>query len=248
MTVVYYTSNYLDKENPKFLKHTEDNLAWAIGELPIIIVSHVPTVIKSIPTTQQTNIVFGNQGRSHLNIYRQILLGCKAANTTYVVMAEDDILYSYDHFHSQVPKGDVFLYDMNKWSIFTWIRPPVFSFRMKRMVVNHLIAKRDMLIESLEERFARLEVLKEELRVKHPEIKDREGALIKYWGDPGRYEDILGVTVRAKDEFYSGTPGIVFSHKHAFGYLSQGKKKKLGDLLATEIPYWGRAENILKLF
>jgi hypothetical protein len=64
----------------------------------------------------------GDIGRSHLNIYRQILEGCKAATTKYVAMAEDDILYSESHFHSgQIAKefeshGDVMLYDMNKVS------------------------------------------------------------------------------------------------------------------------------------
>lgn len=97
-----------------------------------------------------------------------------------------------------------------------------------------------MLVEALEERFARVEKLKQE--------GQKEEDIIHHWGDPGRYEDKLGVTVRETEEFYSGVPNIVFSHPEAFGYLSRGTRKKLGDIKAIEIPYWGRAEDVLKLY
>ena len=75
-----------------------------------------------------------------------------------------------------------------------------------------------------------------------------EEDIIHYWGDPGRYESNLGVTVRETEEFYSECPNIVFSHPEAFGYLSRGTRKRLGDLKAIELPYWGRAEDVLKLY
>lgn len=239
ITVIYYTSNYLDTANPAFLENTKAQLFLAASDLPIVIVSQKPS---SLDFKNSTNIVLGDIGRSHLNIYHQILVGCKAATTEYVAMAEDDILYSYEHFHNEYIGRfpDVFLYDMNKLSLFTWIKPPLFSFRHDRMVVNQLIAPRKMLIEALEERFERLEQLKSEGR--------KEEQLIKYWGDPGRYEDILGVTVRKTKTFMCTCPSIVFSHEHAYGYLSQGKKKRLGDLRIIEVPYWGRADTILQYY
>ena len=181
-----------------------------------------------------TNICVGEIGRGHLNIYKQILVGVKAANTPYVAMAEDDILYSFDHFHTYRPKHDRFAYGMSKWSLFTWTKPPLFSFRNRRMVVNSLIAKRDMLLAALTERFQ-----------KYP---DESKIDLSKWGDPGRYEQILGVTVHEREEFWPITPNIVFSHEHAFGYLSRGTRKRLGDLRAIELPYWGRAEDILNLY
>lgn len=248
LTLIYYTSNYLEDHNPHFLKNTQEYLLKAAGELPIVIVSHKPTPsVHSDWKGEQTNIVMGDIGRSHLNIYRQILEGCKAAKTEYVAMAEDDILYSYEHFHSpQIEKEanahkDAFLYDMCKLSIFTWIRPGLFSFRSKRKVVNQLIAPRQMLIDAMEERFKRLEVLKNEYGWD-------EAKIIKYWGDPGRYEDILGVTVRKSVEFYCDNPSIVFSHPEAYGYLTQGKKKRMGDIRIVELDGWGTAEDMLKLY
>lgn len=248
LSIIYYTANYLEVKNPVFFNNTLAQLLRAADGLPIVAVSHKPMAIPGAH-----NIVVGDIGRSHLNIYRQILVGCKAAKTKWVAMAEDDILYSYEHFHPEpflkVMLDDTFYYDMMKVSLFTWITPPLFSFRTKRRVVNHLIAPRQMLIDALEERFARLEVLKAEIREKHPEIADPEAGLIKYWGDPGRYEDLLGVTPRRVEEFYTNNPSIVFSHTYAYGYeYNQGKKKRLGDLRIVELDQWGRAEDILKLW
>lgn len=246
LTVIYYTSNYLEKKNPYFLKNCKKQLLKAIGDIPMVVVSQKPV---SWPTDYKPlkEVVVGDIGRSHLNIYRQILEGCKAANTKYVAMAEDDILYSADHFKfkqwikPEIYNGDYFMYDMAKVSLFTWTRPPMFSFRTKRKVVNQLIAPRKMLIEALEERFARLEEIKKE------GVKEEQ--VIKYWGDPGRYEHLLRVTHRETYEFYSWTPSVVFSHEFAYGYeFNQGKKKKLGDLRIIELVDWGRAEDVLKLY
>ena len=241
-TIIYYTSNYLDDHNPHFLSNTRKQLLKAIGNKPMVIVSQKPTMFG----LNSTNVCVGDIGRSHLNIYWQILQGCKAAKTKFVAMAEDDILYSEPHFNFEyfVNKAlldrEILFYDMNKVSIFTWTKPPMFSFRSKRMVVNQLIAPRKMLIDALEERFAK----KDEL------IKNgwTEAKVCHYWGDPGRYEDHLGVTVRERYDFYSWIPSIVFTHQDAYGYLNHGKRKRLGDLRIIELADWGRAEDILKLW
>lgn len=239
LSIIYYTANYLDDTNPYFLENTKNQLIKAADGLPIVIVSQKPTMFGP----NSTNVVVGDIGRSHLNIYKQILIGCKAASTKYVAMAEDDILYSWEHFHSDhyLPPEDTFMYDMNKVSLFTWTKPPVYSFRHNRMVVNQLIAPREMLIEAMEERFKRLE----ELLAKGKKVED----IIKNWGDPGRYENHLGVTVRKVDNFMCTSPSIVFTHEFAYGYqFNHGKKKRLGDLRIIELPYWGKAEDVLKLF
>jgi len=232
LTIVYYSSNWLDTHNPYFLENTKKQLLKAAADLPLVSVSQKPMNFG-------TNICLGDIGRSHLNIYRQILAGAKAANTKYVAMAEDDILYSYEHFHTYVPEKDRFAYNMCKWSIYTWTKP-VFSFKANRQVVNSLIAKRDMLVAAMEERFAKFEELTKQGK--------KEEDIIHVWGDPGRYENLLGVTVREKEEFWSTVPNVVFSHPEAIGYQVLGNRKKLGDLKAYEIPYWGKASDILKLY
>jgi hypothetical protein len=242
LSIIYYTCNYLDEKNPYFLGNTRKQLEKAIGDAPLIVVSHKPV---QWPRMTE-NIVMGDIGRSHLNIYRQILAGAKAAKTKWVALAEDDVLYSEQHFNFQYfckpefMEKDYFLYDQNRISIFTWSKPPIFSMRFKRVVVNSLIAKRDMLVEAMEERFRRLE-----------EIKDKwpERMILKFWGDPSRYEGNLGVTIRLAYEYHAWVPSIVFSHEYAYGYeFNQGKRKKDGDLRIVELADWGRAEDILKLW
>ncbi len=233
ITIVYYTSNYLEEHNPYFLENTVKQLCKAADKLPMISVAQT----KETGLGQQ--ILVGDIGRSHLNIYRQILIGAKAAKTKYVALAEDDILYSFEHFHSFVPDGDYFLYDMAKLSIFTWSKPMCFSFRHDRKVINQLIAPRELLIEALEERFKRVEEL---LKIMP------ESEIIKSWGDIGRYERRLGVTPRKTQDFMSHCPSIVFSHEHAFGYLSMGERKALGSLRIDKVWYWGWASDCMKLY
>jgi len=227
----------MDDTNPYFLENTKKYLLKAIGDLPMVIVSQKPTMFGD----NTINECIGDIGRSHLNIYKQMLIGAKIATTEYVALAEDDILYSYEHFHNEYigKYPDKFLYDMNKVSMFSWIKPPLFSFRHDRMVVNQLIAPRKLFIEALEERFKRVE----ELLKTQPLEK-----IIKYWGDLGRYERLLGVTVRPTKTFMCKMPSIVFSHVDAYGYLSQGKKKRLGDLRITSLQGWGDAETIYRLY
>lgn len=261
LTALYYTANYLETKNPYFLANTRKQLVSALKDLPMVVVSHKPTPKEGFIGYKgdYTNIVAGKDfelhrsGRGHLNIYKQILEGCKVAKTDWVVMTEDDILYSESHFRPELfikrLKNDTFYYDMAKLSILTWTKPPMFSFRTKRRVVNQLVAPRKVLLEAMEERFKRLEELVQATRITHPEISDPEAGLLKYWGDPGRYENLLGVTVRPCEEYFSWVPSVVFSHEYAYGYeYNQGKKKKLGDVRIIESADWGRAEDILKLY
>lgn len=235
LSVIYYTANYIDTEAPIFSRNTKLQLMKAIGEHPLISVSQKPMDFGK-------NVCLGDIGRSHFNIYYQILTGCKAATTEFVAMAEDDILYTYSHFHTFVPKHTNFAYDMQKLSLFTWTEPPMYSFRTKRRVINQLIARRTTLIEALEERFARKEVLINEMGWS----EDRVSSL---WGDIGRYEGQLGVTVREVEEFYSTDPSIVFTHPKAYGYeFNHGKRKMLGDIKMYDIPVWGKASDVVKLY
>lgn len=249
LSCIYYTSGHLEEKNPYFLENTKKQLVKAIGgkNIPLVIVSQKP-INKwfDYHINDVEKIVMEGIGRSHLNIYRQILEGCKRADTKFVAMVEDDILYSPEHFdfrhYIKDPQDDVFYFDMCKLSIFTWIKPALFSFRFKREVVNQLICNRELLIESMEERFRRVDELKE--KYGWPEEK-----IIKYFGDPGRYENLLGVTVRKTRQESCNNPSIVFSHEYAYGYeVNQGKRKRLGDLRILEVPYWGTAESVLKLY
>jgi len=229
LTVIFYTANVLHEP---FAGTVRKQLLKAKGDYPLISVSQKPMDFG-------INICVGDIGRSHLNIYRQILIGCKAAQTKYVAMTEDDALYSYEHFHNFRPSAGKFAYDMNKWSIFTWIKPPAFFYRYRK-VVNSLIAERQMLIDALEERFKKVEELMA--------LGKKEEEIISRWGDPGRYERNLRVTRRPSEECTTSVPSIIFNHEEAFGFTSLGKRKKLGDQKADELPGWGKAQDIVKFW
>ncbi len=100
--------------------------------------------------------------------------------------------------------------------------------------MNQLIAPRQLLIDALQERFD-----------KYP---DESKVPLKHWGDPGRYERHLGVSVREWEPFASAIPSVVFSHQLAFGFLSVGERKSVGHFPRTDLPHWGSAEKMLALW
>lgn len=223
LTVIYYTSNFIPD---KFMEYTKRELLKAARDIPLISVSQKPMNFGK-------NICVGNIDRTHLNIYRQALRGAKEATTKYIAMAEDDVLYSPGCFTCHTPTPGVFAYNQNVWCLYTWVKPPVFSFK-NRINLYSLICERELFIEAMEERFA-----------KWP---DESKINIGMWAEPGKYEGSkhLGVTERKTEIFWSLTSNIAFSHQSALSFLNLGTRKKLGSLLSYEIPYWGRALDIVK--
>jgi len=221
LTVIYYTSNSI---KPHFYNNTKKYLLEATKGLPIITVSQKPVDFGE-------NIVVGDIGVSHINIYRQALLGAKTAKTKYIGMAEDDVLYSPYHFSAYKPRDGFFSYDMNMWCIYTWTQPPMFSYK-GRINMYSLMCERDLFIEAMEERFA-----------KYPDNQPEH-----YWAEPGKYENSLGVTVRKQTEYWANTSSVAFSHKEALSFAGLGTRKRLGGLRALDTPDWGRAESVMRLY
>ena len=221
ITCIFYTANVIPEG---FAKNVRKNLLYALNGLPLISVSKIPMDFGQ-------NIV-SDTPRSHLNIYRQALIGAEQAKTKYIALAEDDVLYTPDHFNHRSSKGK-FAYNLHAWNLFTWSHPPVFSHKSPvRRNMHSLICERDLFIEAMYERFA-----------KHNDSVD-----LSIWAEPGKYERQLGVTIRETEEFYSKDPNIVFIHETALAFENLGKRKKLGQFQAYNIPYWGEAEFIRKMY
>ena len=222
LTVVYYTCNQAPE---KFLKKNRDLIEQT--NLPIISVSHKPIDFG-------LNICVGDIGRSHLNIYRQALIGAKEAHTKYIAMAEDDVLYSNDHF-SYTPTDDCFAYDMNMWTFYEFYRPRVFSYK-ERVNMNGLICQRDLFVEAMEERFAAW--------------PDDSVTPIRNWAEPGKdaYEHNLRVTKRNKETYYAKTPSVAFYHPAALSYLHLGRRKKIGEKQVDVLEPWGSAKEMLSYY
>lgn len=220
-TIIYYTANFAPV---KFSEKIRAQLWKAKGDLPLISVSQKPMRFGQ-------NICIGKVGRSHLNIYHQALLGAKEAKTKYIALAEDDVLYSPEHF-KHFPHAHMFAYNMSVWAFYTWSEP-IFSYK-DRINLSGLICERDLFIEAIEERFT-----------KWP---DDSKIAIRNWAEPGKYEVNLGVTIREHEKFFTDIPNIAFSHPTALSFLNLGKRKKMGGLKVTALPHWGTAEEVAKIY
>jgi len=230
LTIIYYTAN---TNNDVFQKNTQEYLLKAIGDTPIVSVSFKPTVIGK----NCKNIVIGEQKRSNYMIYKQVLMGVREASTKYVAMAEDDMLYSPSHFIYRPPDEKTFSYNINKWSIFSWKEPPVFSYRVRKLM-NSLIVDKSALQKTLEERYS-----------KYPSEKKMPKEIRElYWGEPGRFENHLGITPLKSEEFKSRAPNIMFSTSEALGFLKLGTKKAHSNTQANFLEPWGSAKEVLKLY
>lgn len=222
LTIVYYTANVIPED---FMRRVQSQLTLAAWDYPIISVSKKPIDFGQ-------NIVV-NTPRSHISIYRDALTGARAAKTKYIAMAEDDCLYSPDHFAIRPSRSGVFTYNQAQWSIYTWVKPPMFTYKGRRNMYA-LICERDVFIEAMEERFNRW-----------PNEADIN---LSNWAEPGKYERQLGVTPRESEFQQSGIPLVVFSHETALGYAGLGRRKRVGTMRAYDVPYWGRADNIIKRY
>jgi hypothetical protein len=212
LTIIYLTAGILPES---FATHVRNQLKEAAHGLEIVSMFQDP----SIP-------------RSQAQIYRQALAGARMAHTKYVAIAEDDVLYSGEHFKFR-PKDKHWGYNMNAWNIYTW-GEPVFSYKAPggRRNLNGLICERDLLIEHLEERFSLW-----------PGEVD-----INIFGEPGKYDNQLGTTPYPSQDFYCNPPNIVFSHQANLQFEGLGTRKALGQIRATAIPTWGTAKEIRKLY
>lgn len=221
LTVIFLTVNRVPDE---WMKYHNKVLLESIDNYPLITISKKPMDLG-------LNII-QEEPESSSNIYRQLLRGAKMANTPYIAMAEDDVLYNHEHFHAFRPEMDTFAYNMSRWSLFTW-GEPIYSY--KHRVGNFsLIAPRDLTIEALEERFA-----------KYPEgtPPDKTGELGK-----ARTESMLGVKHRKMAEFFTICPIVQFSHDYGIEDYQKRHVKKMGNMRAYEVPYLGRASELVKLF
>ena len=218
LTVIFLTAN----QHPEhFTKYHREILLKATAGHELITVSRKPSDLGK-------NILDSDK-KSHINMYFQLMNAAKVATTPYIAVAEDDTLYPKEHFNFFRPPLDSFAYNMHRWLLYTWV-PELYSMKQRKSNCT-LIAPRKLLIEAWEERFA-----------KRP-IETYPKGLVGEVGRPN-VDQILGVTVRKSIEVWSNTGVIHINHPH--GTDSTGTKKRLGEVKAIEIPYWGRAQDIVK--
>lgn len=221
LTVIYLTMNRMPESWVTYHKH---HLLGAVGGYPVISISREPIDIGQ-------NLIDDDEP-GYANIYRQLLRGAKMADTPFVAMAEDDVLYSPEHFREFRPRLDEVAYNRSRWSVFAWDRT-LYSLR-NRVSNCTLIAPRDYLIDALEERFTKAPL----------EKLSRES---QGFGEVGRHaiERSLGVTPRNMVEYWSWVPVVHLSHIDGTEERQTRKRKRHAQIRAYDIPYWGKASTIV---
>lgn len=213
LTVIFLTVNLVPE---KWAEYHKSVLLEAIGDTPVITVSRksldwgLNLIQEKEPCVQQ--------------IYEQILRAAKIAKTPYIAIAEDDTLYSKEHFTFRPPL-DTYAFEGHRWGLFTWGKPTYYW--SDRISNGAMIAPRELTISSLEERFE-----------KYP--KNNLGELGKE----------KGTTIDRKKSmiFYSPVAMIYLSHKNGLDPLERSRRKAMGKVVALDIPHWGRADELVKHF
>jgi hypothetical protein len=222
LTILYITAS----EMPAHWVGFETNhLLRAADGAPIISISRKPIDLG-------TNFIDA-ESKSYWNIYMQMLCGAQLATTPFVAMAEDDVLYTREHFSEFRPKPNEVSYDRARWSLFTWERTPMYCVR-QRISNCSLIAPRELLIEALTERGERWP----------------DGAPNEITGEVGRakVERRLGVTVRNCAEWYCTNAIVQLNHPSGTDDTQRTRWKKHGQIKAWDIPHWGKASDIVRVY
>ena len=224
LTAIFLTQNEVPEQWAEFHKKC---LLEALGDAPLIIMSRKSMDWGTINILQ-------DKPKSLSNIYWQLLRGAKMATTDYIAVVESDTLYSREHFLQRPPK-DKIGYNMNHWSLFTWISKhnpvPTYSWRNRRGNYS-MLSYRKLVIEALEERFA----------------KFPKGTPDRITGEIGRamVERNMGITLRPVHEFETTVSIINFNHDNASDRLQLTQRKSLGKIQAYDIPHWGKASDLVK--
>jgi hypothetical protein len=85
----------------------------------------------------------------------------------------------------------------------------------------------------------------EERFAKYPDDSKINHAI---WAEPGKYERQLGVTVRESETFYTDPMNIMFSHEDGLSMNTLGKRKRLAPIRFFNVPYWGTAEKVMRMY
>jgi glycosyltransferase involved in cell wall biosynthesis len=139
-TIIYYTAS---KEKEAFEKSVTDQIIRAKGTLPIISVSQKPLDFGK-------NICVGEMPHCYESAFKQVKIGCEAADTEYVIMTESDVLYPEKGYFDFIPTDPtvVYTYD-NVWML--WNRINRTRFYKHGTTAGSIILSRKYYLERLKD-------------------------------------------------------------------------------------------------
>jgi hypothetical protein len=230
LTLVYYTANRI---NERFQQAVMASLAEhsILLDVPVVIVSQSkkPEIVRHTIGPRSTCVVTWAEP-SIWQVYQSILTAAKVAETEFIACCEDDTLYHPSHFTYR-PAPDVFGYDRSRWVITRKKAEKgreAFYYWRERTQMAMCIAPRQLMIETLEEKFAKYPTPPEST-----DVAKKAG-----WGEPGRYEKNLRLTPRKREYFDSPGPSVTFNHTAS---LMGRRKVNPDDRIVTTLDLWGDA-------
>lgn len=227
LTILYYSACRI---SDRFADAVRAELVRsAAGRFQIVCVSHKPIEFGDV------RIVVGDVQQSIARVYLNILEGCNVATTRYCAAAEDDTLYTREHFDYR-PSLDTFAYNEHRVVLTRRVaangRREAFYFDNPRTQMAQGIFSRALMIETLEERFA-----------KHPNPPlDTTIAKKAGFGEPGRYEKNLGLPCRKLERFkWASYPNVVINHAASL----MGRRAYRDDMPTWDtVEPWGNATEL----
>ncbi len=212
ITILYYTAN---RVSDYFANNVRQNIIDSTDGAPIISISHQP--IDFGHNIHAKGLVPGTY-----NIYKQILMGALLVDTPYIGCAEDDSLYTVEHFKFRPPL-DAFGYNTHRYQVNRDI-----YFLRRRASMCMCIAPTELLVQTLCQKYA-----------KYPRFLSREEC--HGWGEPGRKEHMLGLPAVNLALYETDPPTLTFNHRQSTG----GMRKVLeSDIIADTLPHWGPASEL----
>jgi len=211
MTVIYYTSN---REKPEFAEAVRKKLLETIGDMPLISVSQKPLDFGK-------NICVGDVGMSNVNVFRQIQIGCEAAKTPFVAMAETDCLYPKEHFEFRPHSIDSVYRNHNLWILYLKHK----KYRQKEYSLCNQIAGRIFLIDAIK---------------KCLEGNPMWDPVMEHWNTPGNKPPHI-FKKRSWKKFETEVPCINIMH-----YRGMHRSTGTFGPSVKELPYWGDSIKLLK--
>jgi hypothetical protein len=140
VTILYYTSN---KEEEGFERRIRDLIIENSNGLPIVSVSHKPIDFGK-------NIYVGDVGASGFNMFRQVLIGCKACDSKFIISAEADCVYPPDYF-TWIPTTEDRCYRNS--NLYVMPQHRTFFWRKEEGATHAQVVGREFYINTLERLF-----------------------------------------------------------------------------------------------
>jgi hypothetical protein len=226
LTVIYITANRVPK---KWESYQMDVLKKALLDNDVITISREPMDFGQ-------NIL-DVEPLYNGNFPRQLFRGIEKARTKYIALAEDDTLYTSDHFMFR-PNLDRFFYSFNRYILYLW--DPQFYYKLDQLAGAGMICNRNLALDALGDRIE-----------KYPNGLPRDRYV--EFGYERRYPN-LGLNFHSIGKFKQGNPIVQVEHlyfssmenNHYNRSIKRNKQKP--HHYYDEIPYWGKTENIIRYF